>query len=105
MGKQDGADLEVKNNAGKNRFEVNLDGGTAVAEYRREGNRIVFTHTEVPESMEGKGVAKALVTTALDFARRERLEVTPQCSFVAGYIKRHPEYLDIVATDYRQRLA
>ena len=104
MGKQDGADLEVKNNTGKNRFEVTLDGGIAVAEYRREGNGIVFTHTEVPESMEGKGVAKALVTSALDFARSEKLEVTPQCSFVSGYIKRHPEYLDIVAADYRQRL-
>lgn len=96
--------VAVKNNRTKNRFEVSLSDVVAVAEYRREGERIVFTHTEVPEAMDGKGVASALVTTALDFARSEALEVVPECSFVAEYIKRHPEYLDIVAAEYRKRL-
>lgn len=104
MGRQDETDVAVKNNHAKNRFEVSLNGEVAVVEYRREGGRIVFTHTEVPDSMEGKGVARALVITALDFARSEKLEVAPECSFVAGYIKRHPEYLDIVAAGYRGSL-
>jgi predicted GNAT family acetyltransferase len=87
---------EVRNNEQESRFEVAVDGDVAVSEYHREGNTITFTHTIVPESMEGKGIAGAIVKAALEHARSEKLEVVPQCAFVASYIKRHPEYEDLV---------
>ena len=70
------------------------------AAYRRRNGRIAFTHTEVDEALEGRGLGSRLVATALDDARREGLEVVPLCPFVASYIHRHPEYQDIVAADY-----
>jgi predicted GNAT family acetyltransferase len=87
---------EVRNNEQESRFETTVDGEVAVAEYYREGNTITFTHTIVPEQMEGKGIAGAIVKAALEHARSEKLEVVPQCAFVASYIKRHPEYEDLV---------
>lgn len=87
---------DVTNNKKESRFEIPVDGDVAVAEYHQEGNRITFTHTLVPEALEGRGLAGTIVKAALDHARAEKLEVVPQCAFVASYIKRHPEYQDLV---------
>ena len=89
--------MDVVNNEKKSRFEVEVEGKLGVADYRRSGNRIEFTHTEVPESLEGQGVGSALARAGLEHARREGLEVVPTCRFIAGYIERHPEYADLVA--------
>lgn len=88
---------EVKDNAALGRYELVVDGATAFASYRMQDGRRVFTHTEVPESMAGQGVGSALARGALDDARARGMAVVPRCSFIAGYIERHPEYQDLVA--------
>ncbi|HXI13288.1 MAG TPA: GNAT family N-acetyltransferase [Thermoanaerobaculia bacterium] len=87
----------VTNNKASSRFETEVDGHTAVAEYKLNDKVITFTHTEVPRELEGQGVAKRLIKTALDHARSEKLQVEPLCQFVSSYIKRHPEYEDLVS--------
>ena len=89
---------EVKNNAARSRYELEVDGEVAVAQYQREPGRLVFTHTVVPEKIEGRGVASTLIRGALDAVRAERLQVVPQCSFVAAFLEKHPEYEDLVAS-------
>ena len=64
--------------------------------YDRDGDRIVFTHTLVPASLEGRGIASVLARTALDDARSRHLRVVPLCPFVRDYIERHPEYQELV---------
>ncbi len=86
----------VTNNKAANRFETEVDGHRAVAEYKLNDRIITFTHTEVPRELEGQGVAKRLIQSALDHARSEKLLVVPLCQFVASYIKRHPENEDLV---------
>jgi predicted GNAT family acetyltransferase len=75
-----------------------------VATYTRRGDTITFWHTYVPPSMEGHGVGGALARTALEAARRDGLTVVPRCPFVASYIRRHPEYLDLVRESLRAEL-
>lgn len=87
---------DVTNNKNESRYETTVDGEVSVAEYYREGNVITFTHTIVPEKLEGRGIAGAIVKKALDDARAEGLRVVPQCGYVRAYIKRHPEYEDLV---------
>ena len=87
----------VVDNADAGRFELTEDGETAVADYIRDGDTITFTHTIVPPALEGRGLGSRLVEAALDNARAKGLRVVPQCSFVAAYIDRHPEYRDLVA--------
>ena len=93
--------MNIENNAGANRWEAHIDEDLATAEYRRSGNTIFFIHTDVPRVLEGKGVASRLVKTALDDARLQHLAVVPFCPFVASFIRRHPDYKDLVHPDYR----
>jgi hypothetical protein len=90
-------DLEVIDNEAARRFEIRIGDAVAFLEYTRAGTTIAYTHTEVPTSLEGHGVAAKLAMHALDFARANGLDVVPLCSYVAEYIKRHPDYADLVA--------
>jgi predicted GNAT family acetyltransferase len=89
-------EIEVVNNEEARRFEVNLNGKVAMIQYLLTKHMIVFSHTEVPPEFEGKGIAGKMAKVALDYARSAGLEVQPLCPFVAGYIRRHPEYQDLV---------
>jgi predicted GNAT family acetyltransferase len=79
----------------RTRDGVVLD-GVGVTEYVRHGTTIVLAHTEVPESLSGRGVGTALAVYALDDARRRGLAVVPRCPFIASFIRRHREYRDLV---------
>ena len=87
---------EVLNNQKENRFEVGLDGHTGTLEYRLGPGAIVLIHTEVPEAMEGQGIGSSLVKYGLEYARSNNLKVIPRCSFVQAYLRRHPEYNELV---------
>lgn len=86
------ADLIIEHNEAAERFEAKLDGQLAVAEYQQQGNTLYFTHTEVPIRFRGQGIADKLAQYALDYASAHHLTVVPLCSFMATYIRRHPEY-------------
>lgn len=55
-----------------------------------DGERRTFTHTGVRDGYEGKGLAAKLAARALDDARADEREIVAQCSYVAGYLERHP---------------
>jgi predicted GNAT family acetyltransferase len=87
---------EVSQNEAEHRYEMEVEGQTAFAQYNLNGSIITFTHTIVPEELEGQGIGSRLVSFALDDARQRDLKVVPMCSFVRGYIERHPEYQDLL---------
>ena len=58
-------ELEVKDNPKNKRYEANVDGEFAIIEYIKAKDTIYLTHTEVPKSMEGKGIGSKLVIAAL----------------------------------------
>ena len=79
------------------RFESELDGELAILEYSIQGNLVHFDHTEVPLAFRGKGIGNILVRAALTEARQQRWRVVPNCSFVATFLRRHPEFSDVTA--------
>jgi len=85
----------VRHDPALQRFEATVDGQLCVADYRLRGGLMWMTHTYVPPPLEGRGIASELVRTALDFARREGLRVVPACSYVDGWMRRHPETGDL----------
>ena len=87
----------VTDNAAASRFELAVGGATAFAAYRVSDGRLVFTHTEVPDSLSGRGIGSRLAKGALDLARTRGLPVEARCAFIAGYIDKHPEYRDLLA--------
>ena len=88
---------DVRDNSDEQRFELEEQGHVAFAEYQIEGAVITFTHTVVPASLQGVGVGSRLIEGALTDVRSRGLKVRPQCSFVAAYIARHPEWQDLKA--------
>ncbi|SKA37076.1 hypothetical protein SAMN02745126_05879 [Enhydrobacter aerosaccus] len=86
--------MPVKHNVDLSRYELETQHGMAIAVYRQQGDRLVFTHTEVPPEDEGQGIGSRLVRGALDDARRNGFKIVPACSFVVDFVRRHPEYSD-----------
>jgi predicted GNAT family acetyltransferase len=79
------------------RYELLVDGDVAgELQYRRTRDAIALVHTEVSPALEGRGLGAHLVAGALDDIRARSLRVTPICPFVRSYIRRHPEYSDLV---------
>jgi uncharacterized protein len=86
----------VRDNVGLQRFELNVDGHTAVANYRLSPGVVTFTHTEVPSELSGRGVGSALVRGALEIVRQQGLKVVAKCPFVSAFIAKHPEFSDLL---------
>ena len=89
---------DVRDNPTMNRFEITVDDQVAgVAEYERDGDRVVFIHTEVFEGFKGRGLGGTLARKALDASRAAGHTVLPMCPFIRSYIDRHSEYDDLLA--------
>ncbi|HVS52290.1 MAG TPA: GNAT family N-acetyltransferase [Opitutaceae bacterium] len=97
MSASDPNSISVRHNAAERRFEAEVDGQLAVAEYEHDGERMVFTHTFVPPALRGRGLAEKVVRAGLDYARAEGRRIVPACSYVAAFVERHAEFKPLIA--------
>ncbi len=89
---------EIVKNAAARQYEMRVGEHVALVQFRSETDGTVrLLHTEVPPDLEGQGIGSRLARGVLDSIRAEGQQVVPQCTFIAGYIERHPEYQDLVA--------
>lgn len=88
--------LDIVHDEQAKRFETSINGHTGYISYQERDGKLVYDHTIVPQELGGRGVGSGLVKHALDYAREQDKKVVPQCSFVASYIRKHPEYQDLV---------
>ncbi len=86
----------VIHNPAAQRFEAGLGADRAECCYRLQGQVLVLHHTEVPPALQGLGLAGLLVQAALDWARANQFRVQASCSYVASYMKRHPQTQDLL---------
>jgi predicted GNAT family acetyltransferase len=87
---------ELTDDSARRRFEMIVDGVTAYVTYARKGDRLTLVHTEVPKALGGRGVGSALATAVLQDVRKRGLRVAVECEFLQAFIKRHPEFADLV---------
>jgi predicted GNAT family acetyltransferase len=97
--------VQVRDNLTQSRAEVFAGGQLAgFAKYRLHDGRITFFHTEIDPAHEGSGLGSRLALAALDDVRARGLPVVPQCPYIAGFIRRHPDqYLDLVVPEMRSK--
>jgi predicted GNAT family acetyltransferase len=86
----------VRDNPARHRFELDIEGHTALAHYSLAPGAITFRHTEVPPALGGRGIGSQLARGALEHVRARGLKVAAECPFIAGYIAKHPEYGDLL---------
>jgi uncharacterized protein len=86
----------VYNNEKEQRFEIEVEDEKAFLEYRHLRNDIALMHTFVPDSLNGKGLASALAQYALEWIKSHNKKAKVYCPFVAAYLKRHPEYNNLI---------
>ena len=95
--------IVVADNPGEGRYELYVDGRlVGLATYVLSGQTMTIPHSEVQPSFEGQGLGARLARFALDDARERGLRVVPRCPFIAAYVKRHPEYADLIAGQRRR---
>lgn len=87
---------QVTDNPAQHRFELEADGHTAVAYYKRDGGVITFTHTEVPQELSGRGIGSRLARGALELVRAQGLKVVAKCPFINAFMGKHPEFNDLL---------
>ena len=94
----------VVDNPSESRFELRLDHKlVGRTEYRPAGDSIIVSHTEVDPGHEGEGLGSLLVRETLEGIRASGKNVIPTCPFTAAYIRRHPEFVDLVAASLRSQ--
>lgn len=92
--------MQVHDNRNRFRYELIDDGVVAgFIDYRVRDGRHWLIHTEIDDAHKGTGAASFLVRQALDLLRERGVPVVPTCPFVGGWIRRHPEYTDLVDTE------
>ena len=89
--------MDIVHDAAAHQFQVTLEGYRGELDYTLRDGAMIITHTGVPPAIGGRGVAAELTRVALDTARREGWKVVPACSYAAAFIRRHPEFGDLLA--------
>lgn len=87
----------IQHHESAHRFEWTEEGHLCVLDYVLQESTASFTHTGVPVPVEGRGIAADLVRCGLETARARGWRVRPLCSYVAAYMRKHPEYNDLLA--------
>ncbi len=89
-------------NPEESRYEMHVQGELAgFVTYHRRGRAISLRHTEVEPGFHGAHLATRLARYTLDDARKRDLAVLPFCPYISSWIKKHPEYADLVPPDRR----
>jgi uncharacterized protein len=88
--------LEIVHNEAEKRFEVWIEGNLSKLDYIQDGKNFVITHVGVHPDLRGQGVAGKITQVGLEYARANSLRVIPMCSYAAAYIRRNPQYAELM---------
>lgn len=59
-------------------------------------SKMIIEHTEVDDSLAGKGVGKELLAAAVDYARKQQMKIIPLCPFARAMFNKTPAYADVL---------
>jgi predicted GNAT family acetyltransferase len=88
---------DISQDAASRRFEAIVEGEHCTLDYDLDRATMTITHVNVPDAVGRRGIAAALMRAALETARLLGWRVVPQCPYAQAYLRRYPEWSDIVA--------
>src|SRR5262249_8815015 len=92
-----GAAMSFRDRAERQRYELEIDGAIAFANYRDapDGER-ALTHFETPPELRVQGVAGRLMGEILEEARGSKRKLRARCLYAVDYLEKHPEAADVM---------
>ena len=91
------AEKDITHNTEKRSFELQVDGHKATLMYNPVKPSVwSLNHTYVPAQLEGQGIGSKLVKHVLTHCENNDIRIIPRCPFIDAYIRRHPEWKDLV---------
>ncbi len=88
---------DLIDNKEKSRFELDVEGQTVFANYRRSEGVITIMWVEAPPALRGTGAAGWLMTLVSEQARKEGAKIVPVCGYAAGWLRASKTYRNLVA--------
>lgn len=79
------------------RYEIDEQGETAYADYRRTGERLYVDYVFSPPALRGTGASGRLMAALSADVRAKGLKITPICGYAAAWLRRSSEFRDLVA--------
>jgi predicted GNAT family acetyltransferase len=90
-------DVRVVDNPGELQYELWVNGAcVGMIAYRLRPGVRTLIHTELDPAFQDRGLGSTLVSGALEDIRDQGLAVAPICPFVHRFLRKHPEYEDLV---------
>ena len=89
--------LPIIKNEEKSRFELDVDGHIAFIDYKETSSTVALIHTEAPSELAGSGAGAAIVEKTLQHIKDAGKTVSPYCPYVFAFIKKHPEWKELVS--------
>ena len=87
----------ITDNRDKSRYELDVGGQIAYADYRRQGQTLVIPYVYAPPPLRGTGASSRLLEGVMEVARSEGLKIVPLCGYAASWIRRHKQHRDLLA--------
>ena len=85
-----------RDNEGRNRYELDIDGVTAFITYRTSPETITLVHTDVPSELGGRGAGSRLARATLDAVRKQGRKLSVECDFIRSFMAKNPEHDDLL---------
>lgn len=87
---------DLRNNRDQSRYEMDEEGHTSYADYRRQDGRLYLDYVYAPPELRGSGAAGRLMAALAADARDQGLKITPICGYAAAWLRRSHAFRDLV---------
>ncbi len=88
----------LHDNTDDSQYEMDVDGQTVFARYRKSREALTILWVEAPEHLRGTGAAGRLMSLIAGEARAQNWNIIPVCGYAAGWLKRSDDYRDLIAS-------
>lgn len=88
---------QLHDNAAASRYELDIDGETVFANYRKAESVLTILWVEAPPSLRGTGAAGRLMKLLAREAAANDWRIVPVCGYAAAWLRRSPEFRSLVA--------
>src|SRR4051812_14446852 len=86
-------EIQIQDRPEIHNFEFIIEGHRSFIDYLEKNSKLYLLHTEVPQELEGKGVAAAFVEKVFLYLEERGQKAVVLCPYIQFFIKRHPEWI------------